>query len=176
MEHVKKYYQYITENNNILNRSFGLTIKDVNELMNFLKVEYSKLPPNHLKEYIEEMRDYSISILKTDFSFNEDGEILGIENFPEQIKLYRIIDSDEIDEKCLGKYWTYSLDMIRDNNFQNSVGFDYSKKWIIIEAIFNKDEIDPMETFHMLSQNTGEREIRLKSKCSKPIEYKIINY
>jgi len=28
----------------------------------------------------------------------------------------------------------------------------------------------------MLVRNVGEREIRLKSKCIKPIEYKVIEY
>jgi hypothetical protein len=56
------------------------------------------------------MKDITISLLKTSFSFDNDGVLIGIENFPNNIKLYRIIDNEIINEKCLGKYWTYSKD------------------------------------------------------------------
>ena len=55
------------------------------------------------------MKDITISLLKTSFSFDNDGVLIGIENFPNNIKLYRIIDNEIINEKCLGKYWTYSI-------------------------------------------------------------------
>ena len=54
--------------------------------------------------------------------------------------------------------------------------FDKDKTWFVVEAVFNKNDIEPYETMEMLVRNVGEREIRLKSKCIKPIEYKIYNY
>lgn len=177
IDKVKNFKEFLNENtNNILNKSFNLTTTDVNELLDGLRDEYYNLPKNVLDEYIDERKQIILSLLKTNFSFDNDGVLIGIENFPEKIKLYRIIDNEEVDEKCLGRYWTYSRDYIKTHEFQSNVGFEKDKSWFVVEAVFNKSDIEPYETLEMLVRNVGEREIRLKSKCIKPIEYKIYNY
>jgi hypothetical protein len=177
IDRVKNFKQFINENSNrVLNKSFNLTTIDVDNLLDGLRDEYKNLPQSTLDEYIDERREITLSLLKTNFSFDNDGVLIGIENFPKSIKLYRIIDNDVIDEKCLGRYWTYSRDYIKTSEFQNNVGFEKNKSWFIVEAIFNKNDIEPNETLEMLVRNVGEREIRLKSNCIKPIEHKIYKY
>jgi hypothetical protein len=56
------------------------------------------------------------------------------------------------------------------------LGLKKNKRWFVVEALFNKNDIEANETLEMLVRNVGEREIRLKSKCIKPIEYKVIEY
>jgi hypothetical protein len=176
IDKIKNFKQFLNENFNILNRSFNLTTIDLNNLLDGLRDEYKNLPTNVLEDYLSERKGIALSILKTDFSFDADGVLIGIENFPQQIKLYRIIDNDIVNEECLGRYWTYCRNHINSNEFQSNVGFERNKKWFIVEGTFNKNDIEPYETLEMLIRNVGEREIRLKSNCIKPIEYQIHHY
>jgi uncharacterized protein YxjI len=85
---VKNFGQFLNENtNNILNKSFNLTTTDVNELLDGLRDEYYNLPKNVLDEYIDERKKITLSLLKTNFSFDNNGVLIGIKNFPEKIKL-----------------------------------------------------------------------------------------
>ncbi|MCK9416073.1 hypothetical protein M0Q97_05370 [Candidatus Dojkabacteria bacterium] len=117
------------------------------------------------------LKKRAISIITTPFSF-DDGILIGIENFPNIITLYRIVDNETVNEECLGDCWTYSRDWIKSNDFHDSVGFDKNKKWWVIEATFKKDDIEPFRTLEMLIRNIGEREIDLKTECIKPLTYK----
>lgn len=160
-----------------LNMAFSITDIDVEELIDFLKDEYkNKLPKLALDEYLEKQEKEAIRILKNPFSFDNNGVLNGIENFPDKITLYRIVDNETVKTDCLGKYWTYDRKWVKSEEFQNSVGFESGNKWWVIEATFKKENIDPIETLEMLIRNVTEKEIRLKDKCIKPIEYKITEY
>jgi hypothetical protein len=178
MKHLKFFeeYQIIDQRSEILNNSFNFTMKDFDELINYLKDEYNKNSDNY--DYIISRKNILMNLLKTNYSFDNTGLLIGIENFPNQIKLYRIIDNflENIDTKCLGRCWCYSKEYLKTDDFQNSVGFDKEKPWYVIEAVYTKDDIDIYETIYMQLVNSGEREITLKDKCIKPIEYKIIKY
>jgi hypothetical protein len=128
---VKNFKEFVNENiNTILNKSFNLTTKNVEDLINALKQDYKTIQEPSLSEYLNEMKDITISLLKTSFSFDNDGVLIGIENFPNNIKLYRIIDNEIINEKCLGKYWTYSKDWIKSEEFHINVGFEKKQKMV----------------------------------------------
>jgi hypothetical protein len=112
------------------------------------------------------------------YSKNKDGVIIGIEKFPSEIELYRIIDNDleNIKQNELGRYWCYDKKWLYTDDFHNSVGFNKNKDWYIVTATFKKNDIDIYDTLEMLIVNTGEREIRVKRKDTKPIKYKIEKY
>lgn len=177
---IYSYKNYIlNEQNEILNHSFNINMKDFDDLIDYLRYEYKNLPEDVLNSYLDGRKTLLYNILKTNFSFDKDGVLVGIENFPEKIKLYRIVElenDDKINTECLGRYWCYDKKHLKSEEFQNSVGFDEKKKWVVIEATFQKDNISVDETIEMLIRNIAEREIRLKDKCIKPIEYKITKY
>jgi len=180
MKYLKLYEEHKKDKEvkpKVLNRAFNLTDVDVQELIDGLKDEYkNKLSKSALDEYLEGREKIAKDILKAAYTFDKDGVLIGIENFPDKITLYRIVDNGEVKTDCLGKYWTYSKNHTKSEDFQNSVGFNKDEKWWVIEATFKKTDIDPIETLEMLVRNVGEMEIRLKDKCIKPIEYKIIEY
>ena len=102
------FLEFIKEqkSDGILNFSFNITINDVDQLIDDLRYEYKNVSPNELNNYLNERKEIAINILKTDFSFDEDGILIGIENFPNTITLYRIIDNyfDKIDKNKLGRF------------------------------------------------------------------------
>ena len=160
-----------------VNSSFSATQKNIDYLIEGLRDEYKNLGDG-LEDYLSERRKIALQLLTTDYSFDSDGVLIGIESFPETITLYRIIDNEyaNIKQECLGRFWTYSKEWVMSDEFQGNVGFEKSKKWFVVEALFSKEDIDFQETLEMLVRNVGEREIRLKDKCTKPISYKIIEY
>jgi len=168
-----KYIKLFEQHTNILNHSFGITISDVDEFMDYLKSE-SNPTENYLTWYREEL----VSILTTDYHINDDGDLDGIENFPDTITLYRIIDKeyDLIDQDCLGVSWTYSKEWLYNEEFQNSVGFDKSKPYYIVEAVFKKEYISVDDLCEVLVKLSHERELRVKNRCTKPIKFKVEKY
>lgn len=132
------------------------------------------------KEEVNYYKDFIHDMVTTSYSKNEHGVIIGIENFPPTIELYRIIELDDIDDfnrDRLGRSWCYDKDWLYDPSFHSSVGFEKSEKnWYIITAIFKKEDIDIDDTLQMLIVNTGEREIRVINYDTKPIKYKIDKY
>ncbi len=168
MKYIKLY-----ENFNIINKSFGISSNDVDELSSFLNAEY------HLSINDMYYKNIIMNLLITDFSFDENGVMVGIENFPDTILLYRIIDLnkfEEFKENELGNCWCYDKDYIYNEYFHNSVGFDKNKEWYVITANFKKDDIDVFDSLYMLTINSGEREIRTKNRKSKPIKFSIEIY
>lgn len=177
MKNIKtSIYSFLNENKNILNKSFNITNNDLEDILSVIRDNYSNLSTEYLNKYIADLKELTVKRLTTRFSFNENGLLLGLENFPKKIKLYRIVDSSEIDQKCLGRYWTYSKELIKNKDFHNTVGFDKDKDWFVIEGTFNKEDINIYETIEMLIINEHEREIRLNDKCLKPIEFNINKY
>lgn len=176
MKYIKRFENKLSSQTEVLNKSFGYTMNDIDDLIDGLEYEYKHLPSVVLIEYLSEIKEIALSLITTSFSFDDDGVMVGIENFPNTITLYRIVDNDTVNETCLGSYWTYSKEWIKSDEFQNNVGFDKNIKWWIIEATFRKTDIEPYRTLEMLVRNTGEREIDLLSDCIKPLNYKIFLY
>ena len=106
----------------ILNKSFNLTLDDAEYI-------YSDWDIGILD--IEEQNDLKnaiINIMKTDFSVNTDGKLLGVENFPETIRLYRLIQADslkDINRDYLGRHWTLNKKTLYDDNFQGQIGIAF---------------------------------------------------
>jgi len=174
-----KTYNIITnfklfENENILNKSFNITQNDIDELLDYIIHEWNL----NSKEEIKYYKDFIHDMVTTTYSKDEQGVIRGIENFPNEIELYRIIELDNIEDfnpYKLGRYWCYDKNWLYNPSFHSSVGFEKNKKdWYIITAIFKKEDIDIDDTLQMLIVNTGEREIRTNN--TKPIKYKIEKY
>lgn len=159
--------------NFVINKSFKITKKDAEELLNGLVEEYSGV------DVFDFYRERIYNMLTTNYQKDEDGVIIGIENFPEQIELYRIIELNHINDfnsNELGRYWCYDKEYVREHEFQQNVGFDKKRAWYIITATFRKEDIDPYDTLEMLVRNIGEREIRIKKSETKPLNYKIEKY
>ena len=76
---MKSYNQFISESKTILNHSFGLTEDDVD----FIAEDWEFLELDELDDLKGLIRQY----MTTDFGFDENGKLKGLENFPPEIKL-----------------------------------------------------------------------------------------
>ena len=170
----------IFENDNIIiNKSFNITQNDIDELLDYIVREYDKNDSwSNRKKEIDYYKNLIHDLVTTSYSKDKKNVIVGIENFPPTIELYRIIELDNIEDfnpYKLGRYWCYDKNWLYNPSFHSSVGFEKNKKdWYIITAIFKKEDIDIDDTLQMLIVNTGEREIRTNN--TKPIKYKIEKY
>jgi len=157
-------------NNLIINKSFNLTVEDLNYIC-------STWDASICDEDEKDLFNYISKFLKTDFSFDQQGNLLGIENFPEQITLYRLIrveNPKKINKSIFGIHWTLHKKNLYNDNFIGGIGltFDNTDELYVIEAIFGKDQIDAVQTtIHHLS-NEIENEITTY-RNAKPKKYKI---
>ncbi len=157
-------------NSLIVNKSFNLTLEDLNYI-------FSTWDSSICDEDEKDLFNYISKFLKTDFSFDQQGNLLGIENFPEQITLYRLIrveNPEKINKSIFGIHWTLHKKNLYNDNFIGGIGltFDNTDELYVIEAVFGKDQIDAVQTtIHHLS-NEIENEITTY-RNAKPEKYKI---
>ena len=111
-----------------VNKSFGLDKSSIKDYIEYYKTKYSL---NDTDSILNEIESFLSSTYTTSFGFDENGELIGIENFPNQIWLYRIIDNsyEKINQDCLGISWTYDEEWLENEDFQNSVGFVKNKPY-----------------------------------------------
>ena len=162
------------QSSDIINKSFNLTMSDVDYIYSDWDVEILDF------EEQEDLKNTIINFIKNDFSLDNNGKLIGIENFPEKIKLYRLIQVDNpnnIKKDNLGIHWTLNKKTLYNDNFLGQIGisFDTEEDLYIIEATFNKNQIDAINTvIHQLS-NEIENEITTK-RNETPINYQIFKY
>jgi len=86
-----------------LNKSFNLTENDVEDIF---EEEWSGVDLDNSE--IEDVKNSIRQLMSNNFSFNENGLLKGIENFPSEIILYRLISlnkSDDLKTNQLGTHW-----------------------------------------------------------------------
>ena len=171
---IVKFKLFEDRNTIIVNKSFKITQNRIDNLLDYIISEWRLNRQEDIDYYKNKIQDMVTKL----YSKDKDGVIIGIENFPKEIELYRIIDEklENIKQDELGRYWCYDKNWIKNEEFHDSVGFDKNKDWFIVTATFKKTDIDVDGTLEMLIVNTGEREIRIKDKNTKPIKYKIEKY
>ena len=158
-----------------VNKSFGLDKSSIKDYIEYYKTKYSL---NDIDSILNEIESFLSSTYTTSFGFDENGELIGIENFPNQIWLYRIIDNsyEKINQDCLGISWTYDEEWLENEDFQNSVGFVKNKPYYKVKALFRKEDLDVDSFPELFWQLSHERELRLKNACIKPIKYTITKF
>ena len=166
-------FKLFEDRNTIVNKSFRITQGRIDNLLDYIIAEWRL----DRQEDIDYYKILIINMVTNFYHKDEHGIIRGIEKFPKEIELYRIIDEklENIKQDELGRFWCYDKKWLYNDEFHNSVGFDKNKDWYIVTATFRKTDIDIDGTLEMLIVNTGEREIRIKSD-TKPIKYKIEKY
>lgn len=173
-----KFFESWVDDKRVINKSFNLTSKAIDDIVDYYLSErdYSANLQWQL-DTIERIRKSAYVFLTKNYGIDNEGLITGFENFPNNIRLYRLIELDNIEDfesDKLGRFWTYDKNVFNSNEFLNSVGFDRKRDFYIIEAIFKKEDIDIIETIWMncmLAET--EKEIRIKKYDTKPIEFKI---
>jgi hypothetical protein len=134
---------------------------------------------------LEESYLWINSLLENDF----DESMTGFKNFPEKIKVYRIIYvKNKLNTDFIGFSWTidennlYSLDFLESIGLLDSSEIDrddldrYKRKFEkmkVITAEFRKDQVDFYFTILNLFRNPMEKEISVKSN---PVSYDIKDY
>jgi len=167
--------EFLNENNTrILNKSFNLTLDDVEYIYSDWDIEMLDI------EEQDDLKNAIINFMKTDFSMDNNDKLLGVENFPETIKLYRLIQVDNpnnINIDNLGIHWTLNRKTLYNDNFLGQIGisFDSKEDLYIIEGVFNKKQIDIISTIIHQMSNEIENEITTY-KNEKPKQYKIFKY
>jgi len=68
------------QSSDIINKSFNLTMSDVDYIYSDWDVEILDF------EEQEDLKNTIINFIKNDFSLDNNGKLIGIENFPEKIK------------------------------------------------------------------------------------------
>ena len=164
------------QKNILLNKSFNFTQKDLNLLL-FKMKEKSGI---NNAEIFNNDKIEAIRLLKTNFSIDESGKVLGYENFPEEIPLFRIVridDKKNIDKNYFGTHWTTTKEILYDTEFLESIDivFYSTEELYIISGVFKKDQIDIKETIMNNVDWENENEISIK-KNQNPIRYKIYKY
>jgi len=169
-----KSFKLFEDKNTIVNKSFKITQNSIDQLLDYIIHAWSLVRVEDIDYY----KNLILDIVTKPYSKDKNGVIIGIEKFPSEIELYRIIDEDleNIKQNELGRYWCYDKKWLYTESFHSSVGFDKNKNWYIVTATFKKNDIDINDTLEMLVVNTGEREIRVKRKDTQPIKYKIEKY
>jgi len=165
-----------SQKNILLNKSFNFTQKDLNLLLFKMK---EKSAINNAEIFNIE-KDEAIRLLKTNFSIDKNGKVLGYENFPEEISLFRLVRIDNkknIDKNYFGTHWTTTKEILYDTNFLDSIDivFYSTEELYIINGTFKKDQIDIRETIMNNIDWENENEISIK-KNQNPIKYKIYKY
>ena len=173
MKNLKCFEDFMSYYTKPINKSFGLTKSDLDDIMNdWEDVLETNKEWNDLKKSI-------LKLMKTDFSLDKNGKLLGMENFPDIIRLYRIVESEEkskINTENLGRCWTTKIETLYDKNFQFNISLIGDEKdFYIIDAVFKKNDINPIQTIIVQLSNGDENEINIK-EYSTPIEYKIYSY
>lgn len=123
--------------------------------------------------------------IKTPF----DDSFRGISNFPESIKLYRLVFlNDDLNEDFLGFSWTIDKENLYNLDFLESIGIlelmnidsidelkesDDAKKLKILSGDFKKSDIDFYFTILNWIRHPLEKEISVKSN---PISWDIEEY
>jgi len=167
--------EFLNENNTrILNKSFNLTLDDVEYIYSDWDIEMLDI------EEQDDLKNTIINFMKTDFSMDNNGKLFGVENFPETINLYRLIQVDNpnnINIDNLGIHWTLNRKTLYNDNFLGQIGisFDSKEDLYIIEGVFNKKQIDIISTIIHQMSNEIENEITTY-KNEKPKQYKIFKY
>ena len=88
MKDLKKFIattirEYLNENNTkILNKSFNLTLDDVEYIYSDWDVEMLDIDEQ------DDLKNTIVNFMKTGFSVDSNGKLLGVENFKETIILY----------------------------------------------------------------------------------------
>ena len=180
MKDLKKFIattirEYLNENNTkILNKSFNLTLDDVEYIYSDWDVEMLDIDEQ------DDLKNTIVNFMKTGFSVDSNGKLLGVENFPETIKLYRLIQVDnpnKINIDNLGIHWTLNKKTLYNDNFLGQIGisFDSDEDLYIIEGVFHKKQADIISTIIHQMSNEIENEITTY-KQEKPKTYKIFKY
>jgi hypothetical protein len=158
-----------------LNKSFNLTENDVEDIF---EEEWSGVDLDNSE--IEDVKNSIRQLMSNNFSFNENGLLKGIENFPSEIILYRLISlnkSDDLKTNQLGTHWVLNKNILKNELFQGQIAIGYNNvnQLYIIEAVFGKKAIDPVETIKHHLTNDIEHEITTY-KNVPPIRFKIDKY
>lgn len=167
--------EFLNENNTkILNKSFNLTLDDVEYIYSDWDVDMLDTDEQ------DDLKNTIINYMKTDFSVDSNGKLLGVENFPETIKLYRLMQVDNpnnINIDNLGIHWTLNKKTLYNNNFLGQIGisFDSDEDLYIIEGVFHKKQVNIISTIIHQISNEIENEITTY-KQEKPKTYKILKY
>ena len=168
----------IFENLQVVNKSFNITQKDIDDLLEHIINLNSYKISN--QEDIDYYKNFIYEMVTTPFNIDKHDNITGIENFPDTIMLYRIIELDDVEDfnkNKLGRSWCYDKNWLYNPTFHSSIGFEKDKEdWYVITALFKKEDIDIEDTLLMLIVNSGEKEIRTKEYDTKPIKYMLDYY
>ncbi len=156
----------------VVNKSFNLTVKDMNEMLE--GIIYEKRLSTE-----EDINCFKKIIYQTttgDFMVrNEHGTAEGFDNFPKQIKLFRIIDKhiNSVNQNKLGLYWTYNSQKLRDEYFLSNIGFEgETNNWTVVSAVLDKEDIYVFRTYQMLVENWAEDEINVNDDAQpKDIDF-----
>lgn len=171
---IKKFENFTNYYMKPINKSFHLTMNDVDEILDeWEDIDLTTTERKKLKNQI-------LSIFKNNFYLDDSGLLLGIENFPDTIKLYRLIEAQnesDIDTKNFGCHWTSNRELLYNDNFQFSIALmaESNDNLFIIEAVFRKEQIHPVKTIIAQMEQPEEREITVK-EYEEPISYKITKY
>jgi len=146
----------------IVNKSFSLTQKDMDEMLEFIVYEKRLNSPDDVKYFQKYIYEKTIG----DFQQRDEyGTANGFDNFPDDVELFRIIDKkeSEINKNKPGLSWTYNPQKLTDRLFISNIGFQGSPdEWTVAKAIFRKEDIEIGRTYQMLIANWVEDEINVK--------------
>jgi len=102
-------------------------------------------------------------------SFGKDDFPYGLNNIPNPLFLYRLLNVDDkkdINLKVLGKHWVGDKDMLEDQDFLYSSsilgGNDPIKKWFIITVETSPDNLDIEQMLGNRAEYPEEYEFTLK--------------
>ena len=154
----------------MVNKSFGFSERDTEATIKYFFNDFSGFDYD---EATEKRKEKEIrQFLTSDFKINSDGTLNGLENFPAEIRLYRLLcveDKIQIDMNNLGNHWTYDKVRIHTDDFLLQMdGSNCKKKLFLVEAVFSKDSVDAIETLCHYFTNDIEHEIFIKSG-EKPV-------
>ena len=157
----------------ILNTSLNITEKDYEGICEAYYDEYEN---GLTSEDFEEYKKDVYKLITNNFGFDNKGYIVGLNNFPSKIELFRIVELNNVKDlntNFLGMSWTYNKNILNQLEFHNSVGFGKEKDWYLITGVFNRNDIDVFRTIYMLSVlDYSESEIVIKYDHN-PIKYNI---
>jgi hypothetical protein len=119
--------------------------------------------------------DYS-EILNRVNDFCTNDIPYGINNLPDTVTLYRLLNVDNIDDinkNALGKYYVGSKSMFKDEAFLDSFFYRYGeevKKWFIVTIQTSKDNIDIHDSLANRAEYPDEYQITIKDDSLSSIK------